>query len=128
MSPIQQGRIAKANRTLRKLVKASRTYRFYEVDGRDMPELANIWKSGVTYFRDMAEFESEKSKIFNLFKIEDDTILNETLEHLLLNKTFSNKLAIYVLKYLIRRIYEKVAKGKAFSEYSAERYRFSNLL
>ena len=40
--------MAKANRALQKLAVVTRTFRYFEGAGWDMPELANICEFGVT--------------------------------------------------------------------------------
>ena len=101
------GRIALVNKDLQTLATDSRVFRFFEGAGWDMPELANISDFGVKDTINRPELEVEKAKIMELTHIKEETVFNETLENLLLVDNSFKELASPVLKYLIRRLYER---------------------
>ena len=101
------GRVAITNRNLRDMVKVVRSFKFYEGAGWDMPELANIRQFGVTETRNRPELDAEMNRIMALSHIKDEVIFNKTLETLLLQDKAFKVLASPVLKYLIRRFYER---------------------
>ena len=101
------GRMAKANRALKKLANGSRTFRFFEGAGWDMPELANVCEFGVTDIRNRPQLKAEIAKIMALSHIKDETVFNETLDKFLFKEKIFKELAGPVLKYLIRRFYAR---------------------
>ena len=109
-------RIGKANRNLQKLATATRIFRFYEGLSFDMPELANIWKFGVTDMRYKPALDAEKVMITELSVAVKEATVNATLDNLLLKRNVFKELAGPVLKYLIRRYYAKLDKGKLSDE------------
>ena len=105
--PKSTGRMALVNKGLQNLATGSRAFRFFEGAGWDMPEIANIWEFGVTDTLKRPELEAEKARIVALSHIKDETVFNETLETLLLKDKAFKELARPVLKYLVRRFYER---------------------
>ena len=105
------GRMAKANRSLRILAKSSRTFRYFEGAGWDMPELANICEFSIKD-KNRPELEAEMAIIMALSRIKKESVFDERLTILLFNNEEFKELVGPVLKYIIRRYYEKLAKGK----------------
>ena len=106
------GRMAKANRALQKLAVVSRTFRYFEGAGWDMPELANICEFGVTDAINRPTLETEKARILGLSHYKDETVFNDILKNLLLEDKYFKELASPVLKYLTRRFYERKDSAK----------------
>ena len=101
------GRMAKANRALKKLAVGSRAFRFFEGAGWDMPELANICEFGVTDIRNRPQLKAEIAMIMAFSHTKDETVFNYNLTNLLLNGKVFKELSKPVLKYLVRRFYER---------------------
>ena len=101
------GCIAMANKDLQKLATGSQAFTFFEEAGWDMTELANIWKLGDTETETKPELEAEKAKIMALSHIKDENVFDETLETLLFKDKVFKELSGPVLKYLVRRFYER---------------------
>ena len=112
----------------KKLATGSRTFRYFEGAGWDMPELANICGFGVTDATNSPQLEAELARIMAFSHIKDEVYFNEALTKLLLEDKFFKELAAPVLKYLIRRYYERKDyvtdewgfKGRKYLEFAVE--------
>ena len=118
------GRVAMANRNLRKLATDTRKYRLYEGAGWDMPELANVWKCGVTDMRYKPALAAEIAEIMELSKIKDEATFNNIISTLLFKRSVFKELVGPVFIYIIRRFYVKLQKGKLCDKDEAKRRMF----
>ena len=122
------GRVCVASKGLLSLVTGSRTFRYFEGAGWDMPELANICEFGVTDTGNKPELKAELARIMAFSHIKDEVYFNETLTKLLLEDKVFKELAVPVLKYLIRRYFERKDyvtdewgfKGREYLEFAVE--------
>ena len=98
------GRMAKANKDLKSLVKDSRKFRFFEGAGWDMPELANISEFGIT---DTPALESRNVQDHGIISCQRWIYFQCNFDEASAWRQFFKQLARPVLKYLIRRFIER---------------------